>query len=194
MRYLKVLVIVVLSVTLLVIVGAVREGPHAGRIPLHSSILESCATEIPPQPRNWEVTSVNLERSVRVFIMADVCRNSLLGATNISGFHLVAMPEHSGSPANMSADELQQLLDQNTLVDLNTTSLGEIRPTIVMLTELPKGIVEYDVRDEATTRRDFAVEFVCNRQCDPGKVRVRLRTALGANFHYVLFNPDPIEL
>jgi len=82
----------------------------------------------------------------------------------------------------------------NTLVDLNTSTIGEIRPSIVMPHELPKGIVEYDIREEATTRRDFGIEFLCNQQCDPGKIRVRLRTALGANFYYVLFNPDPIAL
>lgn len=197
MRFTKLLVIVLLTTILLVLIGKLREQPATGRIPLPSGLLETCATEIPPQPRNWALTNrlaTNLDGTVRVIIMADVCRNFLLGTASTSAFHIVAIPERTASPPDMSPSELQQLIDDNTLLDLHTSSFGEIRPAIVMLPELPKGVVEYDERDEATTRRDLGIELICNRACDPGKVHIRRRSALGANFHYVLFNPNPLEL
>ena len=194
MRYLKILVVLVLAVTLLLILSAVHSGPQAGKVPLRSGLFENCATVIAPQPKTWTVTNVNLEHTVRVTILADVCRNSLLGTSTTSGFHIIALPEHSGAPADLSPDELQQFLDQNTLVDLDTSSIGEIRPAIVMLNDLPKGIADFDIHDEGTTRRDFGIEFLCNQQCDPGKIRIRRRNVLGANFYYVVFNPDPIAL
>jgi hypothetical protein len=195
MRYLKVLLILALSATLLVIVAAAtRQTTQQGKIPLRSGVFQSCATELAPSPKSWAVGNVNLEHSVRLIILADVCRNSLLGTSTTSAFHIVASPERTASPSDMTASELQQLMDDNTLLDLNTSTLGEIHPVVVMLHELPKGVVQYDIRDEATTRRDLGIELICTQPCDPGKIRIRRRSALGANFYYVFFNPQPLEL
>ena len=94
----------------------------------------------------------------------------------------------------MTAQQLKELLQKNTLVDLDTTSLDEIRPHLVMLYQLPSGMVQYDVRDPVPMRRDLGIEFLCSQRCDPAKIHIRNRTALGSNFYYVLFNPDPATL
>ena len=138
--------------------------------------------------------AINLDGTVRVILMADVCRNPWSGTTTISAFHIVASDAHHDWPANMTAEELKQLLQKNTVVDLDTTSLDEIRPALVMLYQLPPGTVQYDVRDRGPMRRDLGIKFFCGQRCDPAKIHIRSRAALGSNFYYVLFNPDPTTL
>ncbi|HTT24897.1 MAG TPA: hypothetical protein VMG82_38640 [Candidatus Sulfotelmatobacter sp.] len=94
----------------------------------------------------------------------------------------------------MTAAELKRLLQENTLIDLHTTSLDEIRPALVMLYQLPPGTVQYDVRDRVAMRRDLGIKFFCSQRCDPAKIHIRNRTVLGSTFYYVLFNPDPATL
>jgi len=188
---------VAITVIVLVAVGRSREELHDGKIPLRSGLFESCATEIPPQPPRWEIRkglATNLDGTVRVIVMADICRNPWSGTTTISAFHIVASDEQHNWPANMSARELKQLLSKNTLVDLDTASLDEIRPALVMLHQLPPGTVQYDVRDRVPMQRDLGIQFLCTQRCDPAKIHIRNRTALGANFYYVLLNPDPATL
>ena len=135
----------------------------------------------------------NLDGTVRVIVMADVCRN-LSDKIKILAFHIVASDEHGAWPAGMTAPQLKQLLQENTLVDLDTTALDEIRPHLVMLYQLPAGTVQYDVHDRVPMRRDLGIEFFCTQRCDPAKIHIRNRAAWGSNFYYVLYNPDPAVL
>jgi hypothetical protein len=198
MRYpILFLAAVAITVFVLVAIDRSREQLHDGKIPLHSGLLQSCATEIPPQPPRWEIRNglaTNLDGTVRVIVMADVCRNLWSGTTMTSAFHIVASDEHRDWPANMTAQELKQLVEKNTLVDLDTRSLDEIRPVLLMLYQLPPGTVQYDVRDRVPMRRDLGIQFLCTQRCDPAKIHIRNRTALGSNFYYVLLNPDPVTL
>jgi hypothetical protein len=186
-----------LTAIVLIAVGRSREELHIGKVPLHSGLFESCATEIPKQPAGWQIRSglaTNLDRTVRVIVMADVCRNPWSGTTRTLAFHIVASDEARQWPANMTAAELKRLLQESTLVDLDTTALDEIRPHLVMLYQLPPGTVQYNVHDELPMRRDLGIEFFCTQRCDPAKIRVRNRTAFGSNFYYVFYNPDPAVL
>lgn len=188
---------VAITAIVLVAVGRSREQLHDGKVPLPSGLFQSCATEIPPQPKGWEIRNhmaTNLDGTVGVIVMADVCRNPWSGTTTISAFHIVASDEHHDWPANMTAQQLKLLLQKNTLVDLDTTSLDEIRPALVMLYQLPPGTVQYDVRDRVPMRRDLGIQFFCSQRCDPARIHIRNRTVLGSNFYYVLFNPDPATL
>jgi len=187
---------VAITAIVLVAVGRSREELHNGRVPLHSGLFESCATEIPPQPPGWEIRNrmpTNLDGSVRVIVMADVCRN-LSDKIKILAFHIVASDEHGVWPAGMTASQLNKLLQDNTLVDLDTPTLDEIRPALVMLYQLPPGTVQYDRHDEVPMRRDLGIKFFCTQRCDPARIHVRNRTAWGSNFYYVLYNPDPATL
>jgi len=107
-----------LTAIALIAVGRSREQLHNGKVPLHSGLFESCATEIPKQPR----------------------------------------------------------------------------PHLVMLYQLPPGTVQHYLHDEVPMRRDLGIEFVCTERCDPAKIRIRNRTALGSNFYYVFYNPHPAVL
>jgi hypothetical protein len=188
---------VAIAAIVLVAVGRSREELHNGRVPLHSGLFESCATEIPPQPPGWEIRNrmpTNLDGTVRVIVMADVCRKLWSETGKVLAFHILASDEHGAWPAGMTAPQLKQLLQENTLVDLDTTALDEIRPHLVMLYQLPPGTVQYDVHDRVPMRRDLGIEFLCNQRCDPAKIHIRNRTALGSSFYYVLYNPDPATL
>ncbi|HTT24896.1 MAG TPA: hypothetical protein VMG82_38635 [Candidatus Sulfotelmatobacter sp.] len=88
---------VVITAIVVVAVGRSREQLHDGKLPLRLGLFQSCATEIPPQPPGWEIRNrmaTNLDGTVRVIVMADICRNPWSGTTTISAFHIVASDEH----------------------------------------------------------------------------------------------------
>ena len=90
MRYLVLFfAAVAITAIALVAVGRSREQLHDGKVPLRSGLFQNCATEIPPQPRGWEIRShlaTNLDGTVGVIVMAECLPKSQVGHNHDLGF------------------------------------------------------------------------------------------------------------